>query len=74
MLLSSLTSHLMEKISIKASHCSLLVLLQPNCSRWHKHEVSKKQFCKVMEKLFATGRFKSKEADEVKDLYEKMLE
>ena len=27
-----------------------------------------------MEKLVATGRFKSKEADEVKDQYEKMLE
>ena len=27
-----------------------------------------------MEKLVATGRFKSKEADEAKDQYEKMLE
>ena len=30
-------------------------------------EVSKKQFGKVMEKLFATGCLKLKEADEAKD-------
>ena len=38
------------------------------------NKVSKKQFGKVMEKLFDTGHFKSKEADEAKDQYEKMLE
>ena len=38
------------------------------------NKVSKKQFGKVMETLFDTGHFKSKEADEAKDQYEKMLE
>ena len=33
----------------------------------NKHEVSMKQFGKVIEKLVVTGRFKSKEADEAKD-------
>ena len=39
-----------------------------------KHEVSKKQFGKAVEKLFATGWFKSKWTDEAKDQYENMLE
>ena len=65
----------MKKSSLKhlIGHCSSyfnpIVLDDTN-----KHKVSTKQFGKVMEKLFDTGHFKSKEADEAKDQYEKMLE
>ena len=50
MLFASLMSHFMEK----------------SLADTNKHEISKKQFSKVMEKLVATGRFKSKETDETK--------
>ena len=75
MLLASLTSHFMEKSPLKhltvcCSSCfNPIVLADTN-----KHKVSKKQFSKVMEKLVATGHFKSKEADEAKDQYEKRIE
>ena len=75
MLLASLTRHFIEKsplkhLIVRCSSCfNQIVLADTN-----KHEVSKKQFGQVMEKLFATGRFKSKEADDAKDQYEKMLE
>ena len=75
MLLASLTRHFIEKsplkhLIVRCSSCfNQIVLADTN-----KHEVSKKQFGQVMEKLVATGRFKSKEADDAKDQYEKMLE
>ena len=75
MLLASLTRHFIEKsplkhLIVRCSSCfNQIVLTDTN-----KHEVSKKQFGQVMEKLVATGRFKSKEADDAKDQYEKMLE
>ena len=73
MLLASLTSHFKEKSPLKhlIGRCSScfnpIVLTETN-----KHKV--KQFGKVVQKLVATGRLKSKEADEAKDQYEKMLE
>ena len=75
MLLASLTRHFIEKsplkhLIVRCSSCfNQIVLADTN-----KHEVSKKQFGQVMEKLVATGRFKSKEAGDAKDQYEKMLE
>ena len=75
MLLASLTRHFIEKsplkhLIVRCSSCfNQIVLADTN-----KHKVSKKQFGQVMEKLVATGRFKSKEADDAKDQYEKMLE
>ena len=74
LLLASLTSHFTEKSPLKhfigcCSSCfNPIVLADTN-----KHEVSKKQFGKVMEKLVPTSRFKSMEADEANDQYEKML-
>ena len=75
MLLASLTRHFMEKsplkhLIVRCSSCFNQIVLGDT----NKHEVSKKQFGQVMEKLVATGRFKSKEADDAKDQYEKMLE
>ena len=73
MLLASLRSHFKEKSPLKhlIGRCSScfnpIVLTDTN-----KHKV--KQFGKVVQKLVATGRLKSKEADEAKDQYEKMLE
>ena len=73
MLLASLASHFKEKSPLKhlIGRCSScfnpIVLTDTN-----KHKV--KQFGKVVQKLVATGRLKSKEADEAKDQYEKMLE
>ena len=67
--------HFMEKSPLKhlivccLSSFKLIVLADTN-----KHEVSKKQFGKIIKNLVATGRFKSKEADEAKDQYEKVLE
>ena len=75
MLLASLTSNFMEKSPLKH-----LIVCCSSCfnpivpADTNKHEVSKKQFGKVMEKLVATGRFKSKEKDEAKDQYEKIME
>ena len=72
MLLASLASHFMEKSPLKhlivcCSTCFNPIVLADT----DKHEVPKKQFGKVIEKLVATGRFKSKEVD--KDHYEKMM-
>ena len=75
MLLASLTSHFMEKsplkhLIVRCSSCfNPIVLAYTN-----RYEVSKKEFGKVMEKLVTIGHFKSKEADEAKDQYEKILE
>ena len=74
MLLASLASHFMEKSPLKhlivcCLSCSNPIVLADT----DKHEVSKKQFGKVIEKLVATGRFKSKEVDKDKDHYEKMM-
>ena len=61
MLLTSLTSHLMEESPLKhlivcySFYFNPIVLADTN-----KHEVSKKQFGKVMEKLVATGCLKLK--------------
>ena len=57
MLVASLTSHFMEKsplkhLIVRCSSCFNPVVLADT----NKHEVSKKQFDKVMEKLFATCR------------------
>ena len=56
-MLASLTSHFMEKsplkrLIVRCSSCFNPVVLADT----NKHEVSKKQFDKVMEKLFATCR------------------
>ena len=75
MLHGSLTSHFMEKSSWK--HLTVCCLSCSNTTVFttdtNKHEVSKKQFAKVMEKFVGSGRFKSKEEDGAKDQYEKIL-
>ena len=59
MLLAPLTSHFMEKSPLKhLIVCSLSCLNPIVLADTNKHEVSKKQFGKVMEKLVATVGFK----------------
>ena len=75
MLLTSLMSHFMEKSPLKHPVVGCLCYFNRIFfADSNRHEVSKKQYGKDMEKLIATGRFKSKEADEAGDHYEKMLE
>ena len=53
----------MEKSPLKHLIVRCLFCFNPIVLAYtNKHEVSKKQFGKVMEKLVATGCFKSKEA------------
>ena len=72
MLLASSMSHFIEISPLKhlivcCSSCfNPIVLTDTN-----KHEISKKQFGKVMEKLVATGHFKSKEADKARNSMKK---
>ena len=75
MLVATLTSHFMEKSPLKQLIVRCLFCFNPIVlAGTNKHEASRKQFGKVMEKLLAAGHFKSKDADEAKDQYEKMLE
>ena len=75
MLVTSLTSHFMEKSPLK----HLIVLPRPVSAQLFSLtqtnvKSQRNNLVKVLEKLVTTGHFKSKEADEAKDQYEKMPE
>ena len=60
------------KISIKASHCSLLVLSQPNCSCWHKQTWQRNNLVKLWKNWLPLVVLNQRRQAKVQ--YEKMLE
>ena len=73
--LSALTSHMMEKCSLKhlIIHCSSC--LKPNTlAVTSKHDVSKVTFSKMLENLVLQSHISLKVADEAKEQFVKMIE
>ena len=74
-LLSALTSHMMEKCSLKhlIIHCSSC--LKPiTLAVTSKHDVSKVTFSKMLENLVLQSHISLKVADEAKEQFVKMIE